>query len=650
LRRAVWIVLISLIWAVALALNWVPQLRGGYGWRWHYGIPHDLWRLAPLVMALSVYVVGAWRLLQHRRAAGLLVWTIIGSVALTVTSLYVNASPLFKLFAGTASGISGGWHYAAAQITDLSAVLRDWPHFMQQSTHFSTHMGISPPGLVVVYSVANQILEKSTAAANALGRPLRAMQCHNFHLMDYTNAQLASAWLGILMPVWGSLTVLPLYQLGRYLFDERTARWSILWWPLVPSFLMFAPLPNTFFPLLTVTVFVLLIKGLHRGQAGLVFAAGALMSGMTFISFAFLPLILMAGLFVLGIWIAKTSLFVSSPTAHLAWHWPFWTGLWFGLGLSAVWVIFYAATGQPPWAILLEATTAHTVLDRPYWPWLFLHAYDYGMFSGWPLVALAGLGVWRIATKLRTKQPLSDGEILILAAFAALLILDLSGTLRGESGRILLYLTPFFLLAASYALNRGAAADVRRSSWIFVVGQIAVIVVMVAFLHVIETEFDQEPPPAPPALAQDWLAPPISSGAVLDVLRLNSFSGKIEQNLDAEGRTQSSLVLELEWTSRGQVDTPYLVSLVPVAPDGQVAGQATLTQPLRGLYPTTCWLPRSGPIRDRIQVPLFESDRAGGWWVSLSLLDGRTGQKVSVVMPDGVRDDQIGLGPFYSQP
>ena len=649
LRRAVWIVLVSLMWAAALALNWAPQLRGSYGWRWHYGVPRDLWRLAPLVLALSMYVIGGWWLAQRRRAAGLLAWTIVGSVALTTASLYANASPSFKLLAVTVSGVSGGWHYAATQITDLSATLRNWPHFMQQSTRFSTHMGISPPGLVAIYSIANQILEQSTAAANALGRPLRALQCHNFHLMDYSNAQLASAWLGMLMPVWSSLTVLPLYWMGRHLFDEQMARWGILWWPLVPGFLMFAPLPNTFFPLLAVTVFILLIKGLRRGQAGWVFAAGALMSGMTFISFAFLPLILMAGLFVWGIWIAKTSLFVSSPVAHLAWRWPFLVGLWFGLGLSVVWVIFYLASGVPPWAILLEATTAHTALNRPYWPWLFLHAYDYGMFSGWPLAALAGLGVWRAAAKLCAKQPLSDGEMLILAASAALLILDLSGALRGETGRILLFLTPFFLLAVAYALNAGASADARQSGWVLVVGQAVIIVVMVAFLRVIETEFDQEPPPAPPALTQIRPAPAIPSGAVLGALRLNSFSGKIEQDMDAEGRTQSFLVLELEWTSRGQVDIPYLVSLVPVAPDGQAANQSTLTQPLHGLYPTTCWLPGSGPIRDYIRIPLFESDQDGGWWVSLSLIDGKTGEKVDVVMPDGARDDQVGLGPFYSQ-
>ncbi len=646
-RYSVGIVLASLIWVAALALNLVPQLRGGYGWVWSYQGPSNPARIVPLVLACSLYIGVAWWLMQHQRITGKLVWAIVSSIALTMASLYVFASPLFKLNAATLSGGASGWHYAAARITDLGATLRDWPRFMQESTRFSSHMGIAPPGLVVFYYAIQQTLAHLTALADGLGRPLRALQCHRLGLMTYSNAQLASAWAGILMPLWGSLVVLPLYQLGRRLLDQTTLQWSILWWPLVPSFLMFAPLPNIAYPLLATLVMLLLMEGLCRNQARWIVAAGALMSVLTFVSFAFLPLIVLAGLFVLGTWLAKTDLFTSSRAAHLKWRWPLLVGFGFGLGLPVAWLIFYAVSGVPVWDILQIAAPAHVAMNRPYWPWLFLHTYDYLMFTGWPLVGLVLLGVWRAIGKLRTSQRLSDMDILALAASVTFVALIVSGTLRGESGRILQFITPLFLLVAAGALSGYPSKDAHRSAWILTVGQVVTVIVMVGFLRVITTEFDQEPPSAPPTVAQTWPASSTPSSAIFgNALRLLSFSGKIERQADGMGDTQPTLVLWLEWEPQRQVDQPYWLSFIPVAPNGEAAAEASLRQPFDGRYLMTCWLPRNGHVRHTEQIPLSE-DIQGDWWVSLSLIDAETGDKVNVVLPDGSSDDQVGLGPFH---
>ena len=63
-RRAVWIALLSLIWAVLLAFNVIPPLRGHYGWRWPYGPVLDLSRITPFVVGVMIYVPVALRLLR----------------------------------------------------------------------------------------------------------------------------------------------------------------------------------------------------------------------------------------------------------------------------------------------------------------------------------------------------------------------------------------------------------------------------------------------------------------------------------------------------------------------------------------------------------------------------------------------------------
>ena len=82
-----------------------------------------------------------------------------------------------------------------------------------------------------------------------------------------------------------------------------------------------------------------------------------------------------------------------------------------------------------------------------------------------------------------------------------------------------------------------------------------------------------------------------------------------------------------------------------LAPDG-AQGQATLRQPFNDKYPTTCWLPRSGVIREQFILPITAPSKEGTYWVSLALMDSN-GKHAPVIMPDGSRDTQTGLGPFF---
>jgi hypothetical protein len=242
-------------------------------------------------------------------------------------------------------------------------------------------------------------------------------------------------------------------------------------------------------------------------------------------------------------------------------------------------------------------------------------------------------------------RPLSDGDVLAIAVLATLFILDVSGVMRGESGRLLLFLTPFVLPVAASVLMTGQSS---RPGWILTAGQVVTALVMIAFLRVMVSEFKELPPAAPPVVAQTLPAARIPSGAVFgDAFRLTAFSGAIKRKPDSSGQMQSDLILWLEWESSKQVDRPQVLSLTPITPDGRAAADAVLRQLLDGAYQTTCWLPRSGPIQDRMEISLPEASGEGGWWISVSMADMETGVKMKVVGPDGVRDDQVRLGPFY---
>lgn len=633
-----WISGLSLFWATLIAFNLAPVLLGSHGWRWPYEPVLALRRAAPIVAGIVLYLPVALWLRQRRAATGLLLWAFVGGIGLALAAAYSREDILYRLFTVTVSGMAGGWHMAAARITNLAETLRNWPAFMTAADAFSSHTAISPPGIVMIYYAASSVLARFPALAEALAAPLRLLQCQNLPLMTYTNAQLASAWLGILMPAWGSLTVLAIYRFGRRVFGDEAARWAAVWWPLVPGFLVFAPLPHTFYPLPALLALDLLFVGLSHNRPPWVIAAGLLVSALTFLTFAFAPLLLLAGLLTLGVYWQNGG----GAGARQPWHWPIRMGLWFGLGFASLWLLFFTFTGVGPWHIWRAATPVHLALERPYWPWVVLHLNDFFMFAGWPLTLLAGVGVWISARQLLRKPPAGQGDVVVLAVALTILLVDLAGVMRGESGRILLYLAPLVTLMAARALDNKPGAGKALT---ITQGLIAIVITLC--LHVLSTEF--APPPARPpeqSFADLAGAAALPSGAVFgEAVRLNDFAGQIAIERAATGQAQGNLRLRLTWAPMKQMAVPYYLSLIPVAPDGQPAAAATLLQPFQQRYPTTCWNPDDGEIRDRVEVPLFKQ-MAGDWWVSLSLVDGQTGQTLSVRGPDGTPDHQTGLGPF----
>jgi hypothetical protein len=260
---------------------------------------------------------------------------------------------------------------------------------------------------------------------------------------------------------------------------------------------------------------------------------------------------------------------------------------------------------------------------------------------------LAGLGIWKIWRKWRGNEPLKTSDLFVLAATFAFIILILSGTLRGETGRILLYISPFLILVAALSLVNKAVPTTNRTALWLTLTQAALIVIMAAFLRVGGSAFNIHPPLQPPVLVQEPSTAVPNGATFAQALHLKSFAGQIEHIPDQNGENRPAITLWLQWDSSGQVDIPYWLGLIPVAPDGDAAMAATLVRPFDGAIPATCWLPRAGSFWQQVHAPLFRDDPSGDWWVSLSLIDVETGQKAAVLAPDGSLNDQVGLGPFH---
>lgn len=127
-----------------------------------------------------------------------------------------------------------------------------------------------------------------------------------------------------------------------------------------------------------------------------------------------------------------------------------------------VWIALALWGGFNPLAIALNAARAHrfaTLETRSYWPWVWLNLAFWMLFIGWPVVALLARSVKlyrEIATPARSN---AVGVCLGIATLGVLVLLCLSGNVRGEVERLWLFaLAPVCALAV-------ANSNVRWKSW-----------------------------------------------------------------------------------------------------------------------------------------------------------------------------------------
>jgi len=619
--------------AVVLATDLLPWLRGDVPWipllgRWIWlpATPRWLWVL-PCALALAIYVIGAIRLLDRapeaRYPVRLILWAFSGAVLLWLLLLTLEGRPLFVLFARSASVITGGYPHAAVLAHDLNHTLRHWPDFValyRAHANVTPPGGVtlSPPGLLAAYDASASLLAAAPALADRLGGVVRPLQCQNLFIMTWTNAELASALLQMAMPLWAALGVAPLYRLGVLVFDRPRARLAVVLWALVPGLAIFQPRFNVFYPLIALLVLLGVWRGLLRDRPRWIAAGGfALSVGMLF-NLSLVPLGLLAGLIILGWRLVRRPARPRTALVDLA---------AFGIGCASAWAIYWALGGLSPWELAQTSLDQHYEMYRPYWPWLFMHVYDMFIFVGVPV---AGLAIWRIVRLRRAgRASLTPADVMAGAAALALAILVLSGTARGETGRVWLFFAPVWLLLAADVL----AGFRRRDQVAFLAVQAVIVLVMSGFLHPNFTALTEPPQPAEaegaPAFVTNHTFRRGGDAVTLAGLTVDAAPG--------------SVVLHLHWRAEAQVERPYALSLMRIAPGG-APEEAITWNPLDWNYPPTCWSPGRTFV-DTVNVPLGEDPAPGEWVFSLSVLDTETGEPMLVTGPDGQTSPQVGIGP-----
>ena len=137
----------------------------------------------------------------------------------------------------------------------------------------------------------------------------------------------------------------------------------------------------------------------------------------------------------------------------------------FTLGAGSLWLLTWLLWSVPPWSIAQTGLQQHyslvTNLRRYDW-WVIWNLIDLALFAGWPML-LGFLGSLVVAAWAWRRRQLSAVDILSPCLLFLIILLDISGSARGEVGRIWLFFMP--LLAFPAARFWSLALPGRRRAW-----------------------------------------------------------------------------------------------------------------------------------------------------------------------------------------
>lgn len=375
-----------------------------------------------------------------------------------------------------------GYYNSALQFSDWQDYFSGYIASMQ-SRDFCPHCRTHPPGPVLYYWSIYHLLGKLPAIdTNMLAGDIASTEQLNAYL--HQPDPFITAWIGGNIILFASATiVIPLFGLARRLGHPQFSFPLAALGAVIPGILLMTPQFDQLYAVFTTWLLYVAIRGLQTPQHAL---RWGLLAGFIF---AF-SLYWSIGLLVIAVPIAALFLWILWNRLN---HCPLMLGaaelnirlidagkwlLGIGLGCAVPWILLVGVGKFPLIPMLIEIRKDHIYeinTVRPYLPWLFFNLVDFFQFLGLPLaliilftlVSQQRENYLAAFSRLKTIPFRSaNGLIKMLNMFLSrvnafgllfwltVILLDLSGTTRGEVGRLWLFLMPLAILAVYQAVGQ----------------------------------------------------------------------------------------------------------------------------------------------------------------------------------------------------
>ena len=468
MKRALPFLLAAVTLALAAAvLAQAPAVNGPAEWRWPFRPPG----LAPVpalwaLLAAAGLIALALRPPAAGRGLGLpAALAALAGAALTFALTLATPGGIERVMGSLASRNSFGFVWDAGLAPGSGELLADYP---RASAALNQHSRTHPPGPLLAVRALDAVRAPALFPESWLAAAERAAAHEISRARDRHRpapAALAApatfAALAFLLPLAGALAALPLAALARaWGLAPEAALLAAALWLLVPARSLFTPSLDQALPLLLVGAAALAAGGGLRRAAG----AGLLLAAACFLTWGYLaavPLVLLIAAAEgagdgRGDRGGRRGLLRLGPLGSLGWRAPAAAAAAF----AAPWLALRAAAGFDAPRALAAALAVHrqiAVDSRSPALWLRWNPYDFALLAGPAVVGLA------LAALFLRRKTWPAWRLPLWGFWGLLLALWLSGSVRGEVGRIWAMWMPFACLFAAAALGpRDAAAPDGR--------------------------------------------------------------------------------------------------------------------------------------------------------------------------------------------
>ena len=422
--------LLSALYVAGLIADWPGWLRGS-NWVWVRRVPSPGGRFWLMPAALGVgLALGAWvgrgGAWPRRRTALLLAGLVVLAPLLQLAvAAQHRAQPLSLVVLS-----AGGFWQEGARIESPLAFARE--HAARMPGYADVHVRTQPPGWPLGYWALTRGFARFPVAAEAVGRRIHRYDCLAPELAGLDTSQLAAGSLRVVIILASGLGILPLYAIGRRFVGAGSARLAAVGYGYLPALLVFSGRFDVAYALLALVAVWLALRAVVDGRRGAAVGLAVLIATSSFFTFTALAIAGLALLVAAAVWLG----------AHGWRDRSLVRVVWVGGSIAAAVALFWGVlgllsiNGLEMWRV---GQAIHREYRLNYPAWFLFNLYDLAVFMGIaPFVgAAAAVVAGRKDTALRW---------LALGWGAAVLLLNLSATVRAETGRLWLFLMPLGVL------------------------------------------------------------------------------------------------------------------------------------------------------------------------------------------------------------
>ena len=630
LWRRSWLIIsvITLAYVFALSLDVSPYVRGPEEWRWARR-PIAQWdKVWPLALVLVLIAVGVWwidrRAQQadraHRRIALGVAWLVVAVPIVQMLALRADrADPFEALFDRAVDVAANSYFTAGLRIANVDEALRTYPQLMPT---LDIPAQVHPPGLPLIYWAAGRVLDAAPSLARQVSLWFRQLECNDINLMLLSDAQLASGWAGMLIPLLANmLTVLGIFKLAKDRFGDRSGLYAAALWVIVPSAVLFPGSWSLVYPCLACLTWLAVDAGLRRRKVIWFLLAGVLLSIGTFLELGTAALGVFLILYILARYVTERR----NPLRDL--HFLLPALLVALIGVYSIWGVYQLGYGVSLKQIVDAMYPIHTGYTFDRLTWLINHPYEFAVFLGLPIFCLLIVVSIRAIKEARARQ----GDALSVSFLISLIALTLVDPARDETARTWMLFMPFAVIAVSQ-LFAAQAPHPGRFSWLWSLMTVQVVT-MLAVLNVVQVGLYGLPP-----RTKVEALPPTAHA------KQANFGG-MAQLIGYETQIQNDrLIVDWYWRRNGQIDQPYVVFNHVLNEQRQMIGQQD-DRPQAGQPLMTCWQP-SEIYADQHVIMLASDPPPGPYTLEMGLYNAVTSQRVPVTTLDGSQTDHVEIGPI----